>query len=192
MSAAFGLRAVEPKDGNPFDAHPALSSIWSPVLAGIAYEAIDESFDAFNDTGADYGAIFLVTNPNDAQDVWGITGFLPWPDDTSGVLQRAGLRWHGLLPERRGQGISIAIIDRMRSLANERYPGASHFVEFMPASTEHAATAQYFEKAGFKKFGSPERVYWSSDLWQEYVCDIGTPLTQAEVPPDSEPYISGP
>lgn len=182
MNIEYGLRAVEPKDGNPFDAYPVLGSIWSPVLAGIAHEAVGDAFDEHHKSGADYGAIFLVTNPRDPHEVWGITGFLPWPDDASGVLQRVGLRWHGLLPEHRGQGVSIAIIDRMRDLASQRYPDASQFVEFMPVSAEHAATAQYFETAGFQKFGPPERVYWSTELWQEYVCDIHMPLMRAHEP----------
>ena len=58
----------------------------------------------------------------------------------------------------------------------ERYPMANHLVEFMPATPEHAATAEYFERAGFWRWGEPERVEWSDVLWQEYVCDIRVPL----------------
>lgn len=176
MSAPFDLVQVSPGDGNPLDRFPQLATLWSPVLASIAHEAIDEAFEQHFNAQVDYGAIFLVTHPENTKDIWGITGFLPWPDDATGILQRAALRWHGLLPEHRGQGLSLAIIDRMRHLAQNHYPEASQFIEFMPVSQEHAATAKYFEAAGFTKCGAPERVYWSTDLWQEYACDIRVPL----------------
>ena len=67
----------------------------------------------------------------------------------------------------------------------ERYPMANHLVEFMPINAEHAATAEYFERVGFCRWGPPERVEWSDVLWQEYVCDIRVPLLL-------DPAASGP
>ena len=139
MSACFHLCPVAASDGNPFEKYPQLQVLWSPQLACIAGEAIDEAFE-HRAQGIDVGEIFLVVNPQDSTDVWGITGFLPWPDG-AGVLERVGLRWHGLLAKQRGQGLSMAVLEDVRSRAHARYPMASHFVEFMPATPEHAATA---------------------------------------------------
>lgn len=100
MSAAFSLRAVEPEDGNPFERYPQLQTLWSPELVLLAREAIDEAF-LDQSEGIDCGTVFLVVDPDKADEVWGITGFLPWPDG-AGVLQRVGLRWHGLVVEYRG------------------------------------------------------------------------------------------
>lgn len=181
MSACFHLCPVAASDGNPFEKYPQLQALWSPQLACIAGEAIDEAFE-HRAQGIDVGEIFLVVNPQDSTDVWGITGFLPWPDG-AGVLERVGLRWHGLLAKQRGQGLSMAVLEDVRSRAHARYPMASHFVEFMPATPEHAATAGYFERAGFVRWGDPERVEWSSVPWQEYVCDIRKPLLLAPAAP---------
>lgn len=175
MSVGFALRPVDASDGNPFERYPHLQTLWSPTLAQLAREAIDEAFEQ-RTRGVDCGDIFLVVNPQSLHEVWGITGFLPWPDG-AGVLERVGLRWHGLVPEHRGQGLSMAVLEEVRARAHARYPMASHFVEFMPVTPEHAATAEYFERAGFFRWGEPERVEWSNVLWQEYVCDIGLPLS---------------
>lgn len=172
----FGLVSVQPQHGNPFDLFPQLSSIWRPDLAAIAKEAVDEAFDAHRTHGHDYGAIFIVTHPEDPHQVWGLTGYLPWPAAGDGLIPRVGLRWHGLLPEVRGHGLSMAIIDTMRMHAGHDYPLARHFVEYMPTSPDYAPIAQYFERAGFVPWGEPERVDWSTDTWQEWACDIRTPL----------------
>ena len=174
MSAAFSLRAVAPEDGNPFERYPQLQTLWSPALVLLAREAIDEAF-LDQSEGIDCGTVFLVVDPDKADEVWGLTGFLPWPDG-AGVLQRVGLRWHGLVVEHRGQGLSMAVLEDVRARAHARYPMANHLVEFMPINAEHAATAEYFERVGFCRWGPPERVEWSDVLWQEYVCDIGVPL----------------
>ena len=155
MRTAFSLRAVEPEKGNPFERYPQLQTLWSPELAHIAREAIDEAFEQ-RARGIDCGEIFLVVNPENIQDV--------------------GLRWHGLLAEHRGQGLSMAVLEDVRARAHARYPMVNHFVEFMPINAEHAATAEYFERVGFCRWGPPERVEWSDVLWQEYVCDIRVPL----------------
>ena len=70
----------------------------------------------------------------------------------------------------------MAVLEDVRARAHARYPMVNHFVEFMPINAEHAATAEYFERVGFCRWGPPERVEWSDVLWQEYVCDIGVPL----------------
>lgn len=88
----------------------------------------------------------------------------------------------GLLPQYRGNGLYLEIINTMREYAAYQYPHAQHFVEFMPVDEGHNDMARYFEAAGFKKWGAPEAMEWSDVPWQEYVCNIREPLRYHPAP----------
>ena len=179
----IALRRVQPHAGNPLVQYPVLSTLWTPALTALAKEAIQEAFDSHRTL--DYGAIYLVLDKNHCNKVVGITGYLPWPSSADGLIERAGLRWHGLLPSYRGNGLSLEIINTMREYAAYQYPHAQHFVEFMPVDEDHKDVARYFEAAGFKKWGGPEAIEWSDVAWQEYVCNIREPLRYHPTPVDN-------
>lgn len=182
MPSGFFLREFHPLSGqtNPFDEFPELLAIWSPDLARIAKEAIDEAREfAVLYPGYDHGRIFLVFDENSPERPAGITGILPWDENVSAV----GLRWHGLAPQYRSLGLSGALVEAMRALACAQYPQAKEFVEFMPDAPEHAAIRAYFEKIGFARSGAPVQVDWSPLPWQEYRADLRAPLKISENQP---------
>lgn len=167
------LVEINPLDENPFRKFPILRTMWSHDDATLAEQAIDEAFADWRENATDYGKIYLIFS-SDTDLIMGLTGFLPWVQS-----ECVGLRWHGLLNQYRGTGLSLEVMDTMRMLAHARYPTAAWFVEYMPEKDSKGELGSYFERAGFQKCGPLESVSWSQKRWQEYRCDIRLPLQRS-------------
>lgn len=164
------LKAVNPKDENPFRQFPRLKNIWLPELAILAEESIDDAFEYLSSVqNADIGEIFLIYAETPGEkELIGITGYFPDPEATNECM----LRWHGIFKEYQKFGYSKEIIFFIASHVKEKYQEAENLVEFMPIIESYVHVKNYFEKIGFKKRGNPEKVDWSSYEWQSYCLEL--------------------
>src|ERR1700693_6321738 len=103
------LQRVE--SGNPFEQHPCLRSVFPVDLA--AYVEADTVADIAAAVDPHHNHVFLVLDSG--HQVVGLTGFfVPEADDGRTYL---GLRWHGIVPEHRSRGYSLAAFKEVVELA---------------------------------------------------------------------------
>jgi RimJ/RimL family protein N-acetyltransferase len=111
-----------------FDAYPMLHSIWTPTLSALA-DAHTKSWETYGGTGE-----VLLAYRGD--DLVGLTGW--WKISESEL----GLRWHGVLPEFRNQGVSKSIL----ALLLPRLPSHAKFLYEVTKNTQSCAS---FQRCGF-------------------------------------------
>ncbi|MFL9611166.1 GNAT family N-acetyltransferase [Methylobacillus sp. Pita2] len=166
---------------NPFIYHPELATIWPEPLNAFAWEATEETL-ALN--GADGSEIFLIAVDGA---VAGITGYMPYFEAsepgtpvTRMSVSKVCLRWHGVLPRYRGQGISKLVIRQMTEFGQAAFPNATQFIELVPNNTLGVATAAYFSGLGFVATGHAEFIEEFGMEFLEYAIPIDL-LRQARV-----------
>lgn len=97
------------------------------------------------------------------QQVVGMTGFF-FVDSA----EEPFLRWHGVVPEHRSQGLSAAALRWVLLHLLSRYPLARGLTELVPQTSYAAGIERHFQSMGFEKTGALERYDWSPHLWQPY------------------------
>lgn len=149
-----------PVTQNPFDLHPEFKTIWPEFSSSLAQEVIAESIEKQED-----GIYIILVNDNPA----GITGFfdLKYPDGTYW-----GLRWHGLLPQFRGQGNSEKAICIVVQELKKHHPEVQSIVEYIPHTEYSSYIFKHFEKLGFEPLAEPETVDWAPHKIQAYGVDL--------------------
>lgn len=162
------LREVDEDDGDVFDSHPQLRSIWSGSLLEMAREG-------FVEFGRCVGGRFLIERGGA---VVGITGYYAAPEETSTLR----LRWHGLVPEARGSGLSGDAMRTAAELGRARFPKARLLVESMPAGEAGAKIARHFESLGFSPRGAPEPGGSTGFDWQAWSVELSDFLRAAPNP----------
>lgn len=150
---------------NPFAEWPALRSIWPEPHRSLAEEAVVEHLQQMKDV--ELGDIQMILL--DGRTV-GISGYFPY--DAEGT--NLGLRWHGILPEVRGQGISAKALQLVARRAIERFPQAGNLIELVPLTDEGEVISSYFSKLGFAPVGEPETYEWAEHAWQPYAINLRT------------------
>lgn len=154
--------SFSPLKMNPFRKHSFLKNIWMPELAEIAQLAYDEEAQEItNDPMYLYGEAFLIKV---GKKIIGVSGYFPLDNEET----LFALRWHGLIPEYQGKGLSQAIIKDIQERIESTYPQAEYLTEYMPVIKEYKPMAKYFTKLGFIKEGPYEVVDWSRFKWQNY------------------------
>lgn len=155
---SFLLRELEDDGVDVFESHPQLLSIWPTTLLELAREG-------FVEFGRCPGGRFLIESEDR---IVGITGYF-WVKNDPGHLRQ---RWHGLVPEARGRGLSGAVMREAARRGRERFPSAHRLIESMPAGTMGAEIARHYESLGFSKFDPPERGGQAGLDWQSYAVDL--------------------
>lgn len=163
--------------GAPFQEHPQLLSIWPEPYLATAQEGVAESLALIGEE--DIGAIFLVMND---QEAIGISGYFIYNEDASAL----GLRWHGLLEEHRGTGLSERVLEAVLGHAKQQHPNARELIELVPLSEYGAGVARSFVRMGFAPQGAAQRYEWSDHPWQPYSLDIDAFLNRS-APPQPAP-----
>lgn len=157
---ALALRGVELREwtsGDPFEEHPQLASIWPEPFDRFAQEGVSETMGL--------GGLYLAMRGARAI---GITGFF-----TDGPLaEPLYLRWHGLDPAERGQGLSAPILRAVLELALPIHPEARELVELVPLCSYGEGIERHFVGLGFQKRGEPEFFDWSGMSWQAHALPI--------------------
>lgn len=163
---------LTPYYGNqPFQDYPILRSIWKSPLNRLAEEGSHEALTEENAFYQEQGIqrpddIFLIMN---GDHVIGITGFFFQEDPTTVFL-----RWHGIIPEYRRQGLSSLALRQMLTLAQHQFPEIQTVIENLPESQPDIIG--FFQSLGFTPVGSNEFDEWSHMTWQHYIADVSTIL----------------
>ena len=144
---------------NPFRDYPQLRSIWPEPYRSLAEGAVVEHLDLLPEV--DIGDIVLIMK-NDV--VVGISGYFPFNEEYTDF----GLRWHGVIPEFRGQGISRAALSQVAALALRRFPEGDHLIELVPLNAYGDGLVEYFQRIGFRPHGETERYDWADHDWQPH------------------------
>lgn len=170
----MSITIVDYSGSNPFEEHPQLKSIWPKELYDLAVAGVTESLDIIGEY--EIGNIYLIKE-ND--EIVGLTGFYPYeglgPRGSFAYedVKHLGLRWHGVIPERRGNGISSAAFSLMLEQAGIKFPNAKRIVEIVPDHENAGIIRRHFEKLGFQKDDTPPKKYdWSEYSWQGYTFPI--------------------
>lgn len=157
------IDTVEPRD-DPFRWFPRLQGLWTPDKQKLAEE--------YAKADAHTGDVFyIVVHPN----VVGITGVFIDPDDEPHVIR---LRWTGVNPEFRRQGVAKKAIKLVIDHVKSKYPERTILMENVP-DTEHGEqnVAPFFQALGFVKCRGPYRGVgdddWAGHGWQDYALNIG-------------------
>lgn len=131
-----------------------------------AQEATAESLEL----SAGEEGIYLI---KDDEVVIGMTGYFFYSSDVSEV----GLRWHGVIPSRRGAGASTEALRQLIAIIRREQPQAEWLMELVPLTAYGEPIARYFSRLGFRPSGAPETYDWSDNAWQQYVLHLpSTPL----------------
>ena len=129
------LIPIKCSQGNILEQFPEFSTIWKSPYHEQFVEATNDYIRDPDDS-----EILLIQNDN--SDIVGITGW--WPI-THNI---AGLRWHGIVPHVRGDGISsramLMLVNRLKRSKFQPYSYTS-LVEICGSQN----TANYFIKLGF-------------------------------------------
>jgi len=144
---------------NPFEDYPQLRGIWPDPLHQQCAEEVDvEDLSS----GLPVGPILLILADGE---VVGITGTFSWPTD----VRLMGLRWTGVIPSRRREGICEAAILQLFDYLEENDWSCSGLVEIMPCTAYGDTLKPFFAKLGFKPIGEPEHHDWLGSDGQEYL-----------------------
>lgn len=122
-----------------WDWFPQLNTIWSSLKHRYYCREATKEFQL---NLSEKGNIFLVTHLYDFL-VIGLTGYCPIDKD------RVFLRWHGIIPDFRGMGISTNILNLL--LAKIKENGYTTVYE----TTESEKVRDYFIKQGFEQEEDP-------------------------------------
>lgn len=171
------LKIVKIEDGDPFEEHPILKTIWPSPYRDIAQEAASEDLVAMA-AGEPLGALFLALVDGVPS---GISGYFPMSGDGSII----GLRWHGLAAEHRGQGLSREMLGMVLEHAAKDFPDAAELVELAPANEYGKPIARHFLRLGFVAVGEEERYDWSDNAWQPYHLNIARFMAERARPQSS-------
>lgn len=129
------LIPIDCTNGNILEQFPEFAEIWKHPYHEQFVEATNNYINDPDDS-----EILLIQNDN--FDIVGITGW--WPITHT----IAGLRWHGIVPHVRGDGISsramLMLVNRLKRIKFQPYNYTS-LVEICGSQT----TADYFIKLGF-------------------------------------------
>lgn len=162
--ASVFLREIEGPEAELdfFELHPQLSEIWKEPLLSMAREG-------FVEMGRCEGGRFAI---EETGRVVGVTGFYAVREEPS-ILR---LRWHGLIPEARGRGLSGSAMRAAAELGRSRFPQAELLVESMPSGAKGALIASHFEALGFSPRGRPQPGGAAGFDWQEWAADLSVLL----------------
>lgn len=167
------LKLTRVESGDPFEEHPRLKQIWPSPYREIAQEAAAEDIAAMRG-GARLGGVFLAWLDGA---VVGISGYFPLEE--SKII---GLRWHGVVPEQRGKGISADMLRLILPEALADFPRAEELMELAPANEYGVAIEKHFKKLGFKARGPQETYDWAENAWQPYHLNIAKFMHVAKPP----------
>lgn len=143
---------------NPFEQHPQLKTIWPAASQALAEEATMEALDAVGPNV--HCGIYLAKL---GEEVVGMTGFMVTLDGPEPFL-----RWHGVVPKHRGQGLSAQVLALVKTEIARHLPKAKTLTELIPRAENYADLSRHFEKLGFVKTGPVERYSWSNYAWQPW------------------------
>jgi RimJ/RimL family protein N-acetyltransferase len=155
---------------NPFQDYPQLRSIWPEPYRTLSEEGVTEHLEMVPEH--DIGDVVLILK---GDRVVGISGYFPM--DTG--YRNLGLRWHGIIPSERGQGISRVTLSLVATLARKRFPDSIHLIELVPMNDFGKPVMDYFKRIGFRPEGKPERFEWADHDWQP----IAMALSDLELKP---------
>lgn len=159
---------------NPFADHPPLRTIWQGPLQRLAeegtYEVLTEENNYYTSEGFQRPEdVFLICAEGR---VIGLTGFFfeENPDDIF-------LRWTGVIPEYRRQGVSSQALILVLQEARRQFPNIKTVIENVP---EHQSDIiAFFAARGFQPTGPMEYDEWSDMVWQQHTADIATVLNHS-------------
>ena len=160
------IKGVE-ADQDFFELHPQLKSIWSARV-------LESAREGFMELGRCPGGRFAIEVQGQ---VVGMTGFYAVPESPRFLR----LRWHGLVPEARGLGLSGPAMRAVCALGKARFPKAELLVESMPAGDRGAKVARHFETLGFSPRGAPQNGGAIGFDWQEWTTPIENFLSPQEL-----------
>ncbi|MFY2658370.1 GNAT family N-acetyltransferase [Achromobacter xylosoxidans] len=140
------LRGAE---ANPFVEHPEFRLIWPTASSRIAQEATAEALENGEE------GVFVIHA--DGTPV-GMTGYFDLESADQGWW---GLRWHGLVAQHRGKGISEQALGLVAGEILNRHASARMLVEYIPLTDYSAYLFRYFEGLGFSAVAPPEHVDWA-------------------------------
>ena len=147
---------------DPFEQHPQLKAIWPAPSQALAQEATREALQA---TGAGvFCGNYLAAVEHE---VVGMTGFF--------VTEEGGepyLRWHGVVPGWRGQGLSAQMLALVVREVRRYLPQSRTLTELVPQTDYSGYLNRHFEKLGFKRAGALETFDWSPYQWQPWLLDL--------------------
>lgn len=129
--------------GVPFTEFPQLWDIWPEPYAAEAAEACEEDAGDWN--------LFFIRQDGE---VVGITGVFEQDDGVVADIDTLLLRWTGVIPSKRKQGITRQALDLLIGEARLLRPKAHKLIELAPDNEygrEQVMPA--FEKLGFVKHG---------------------------------------
>lgn len=156
LTGALMNITLQPCVTNPFLDYPHFKDIWTEISSKVAQEYTAESIGKGED------GLYVIF----ADDVpVGITGFfdIDYPED-----KFWGLRWHGIIPEYRGQGIAEMAIYITAQELQRLHPQVENLVEYIPHSDYSGYIFKFFEKLGFEALAEPETVDWTPYQLQAY------------------------
>lgn len=141
---------------NPFEDYPEFKKIWPEFSSNLAQEVIAKSIEKKED-----GLYVILYNDTPV----GMTGFfdLEYPEG-----KYWGLRWHGVLPEYRGKGISEHALYITAMELKKHHPECIGIVEYIPHTDYSNYIFKYFERFGFQAWAEPETVDWAPHKIQAY------------------------
>lgn len=152
--------------GNPYKTYPQLQKIWPEPFKTIAEEVVDEHFQLEkDDPNFDIGGMYLIYK-NDH--VIGITGYFLYNEEVTEI----GLRWHGIIPEERGNNYSEIAMNQVLEQAKWRFPQVTTLIELVPQTEYGIPLEKHFKKLGFNPVGEKEVYDWSEYSWQPYHLNI--------------------
>lgn len=161
-TGAGALRLVPYLGANPFAEHPQLQDIWPDTSQALAQEA---TLEAIQEAGLGvFCGIYLAAVDST---VVGMTGFF--------ITEEGGdpfLRWHGVVPSKRGQGHSERMLTQLLPEIGKYLPNARTVTELIPQTTYSAYLSAHFAKLGFAPAGPLERYDWSEYDWQPWRRDL--------------------
>lgn len=144
---------------NPFEDYPQLRTIWpDPAHQQVAEEAAVEDLVA----GPQCGPVLLILADSE---VVGITGLFPWPDD----FRFMGLRWTGVIPSRRREGICENAVRQLFDYADREDWSCKGIFEILPCTEYGNSLKPFFIELGFKPFGIPQYHDWLGSEGQDYL-----------------------
>jgi hypothetical protein len=136
-------------DKSPYEQWPLFKTIWSdPAHQAKAEEAVVKYLENFE---TETGPILIVYKD---QVPIGITGLYDARSEISELKQHVGLRWHGLLPAYRKQGLSRQVLYQLSLYIALNYTNKPRFiVEMVPP--DRVDILKYFISMGFVDCGIP-------------------------------------
>jgi hypothetical protein len=156
------IALLEVVEGNPFEVHPQLRSIWPAEFSALAEESAVEAVELR--VRGDMGGLFLIVQ---GSQVIGITGFF-YVDS----VEEPYIRWHGVVPAARGNGYSHLAMQLLVERIKVKHHHAKGLTELVPQTDYGVAVGRHFAKLGFVKSGAPENYDWSPHAWQPVRLDI--------------------